>query len=207
MVCIHIHTHIHNLCMLCICTCVYTYIYICNLNILCICMRIHAHTQTHIWPLTCLAGATFLAGCGFAGAAFSLILAAGGSGSSDELDSTKELGLTTVEQTGGYTVKNIRKGWPWQRKARITRVNPRIVRWARLYKWTAGGKRGTSGGGGAWRRKLACTRYWVTSSHLCTNQSSVHSSGPAYIGHTVAILLHGYWAIYDPLQPPPLYAI
>ena len=39
------------------------------------------------------------------------------------------------------------------------------------------------------------------------NESIVISfSRPAYTAHTVAMLLHGYWAIYDPPSTSPLYA-
>jgi len=45
--------------------------------------------------------------------------------------------------------------------------------------------------------RLALTRYCFTSTRLSTNHR------PACIAHTAAILLHGYWAMYDPPPDPP----
>ena len=47
----------------------------------------------------------------------------------------------------------------------------------------------------------------LTSSRVCTNQSSSHASGPPCIAHSVAILLHDYCAIYNPPATPVLYVV
>jgi len=64
-------------------------------------------------------------------------------------------------------------------------------------------------GGGLLRTSIACLieigvyKISCTSSRLCTNPSSFHSSSPP----AFRTLLHDYCAIYDPPSTSPLYAL